>query len=132
MHVDLLWLSSTICTARNPFMIIFYCLHRLQSLYDCFLLFARPTILLWLSSTVCTAYNPSMIVFYCLHRLQSLYDCFLPFATLAYLLWLLPTIYNDLLYPVDFNFQTYLISITIFEQLLSCGNKMRPTPKLNK
>lgn len=46
----------------------------------------------------------------------------LPFAALAYPLWLLPTIYL-----VDFNFQAYFISITIYEQLPSYGNKMRLT-----
>ncbi len=84
-----------------------------------------------LTSTI--SHSQCMQTFYgYLHHLQSLYDCFLPFVTLTYLLWLLPTIYNYLLYPINFNFQAYLISITSFKQLPSCGNKMCPTPEVKQ
>jgi hypothetical protein len=39
------------------------------------------------------------------------------------------TICNNLFYHVDFNFQAYFIYITIYNQLLSYGNKMCLTPK---
>ncbi len=73
--------------------------------------------------------------------MQNLYGYLLLSALLVTPLWLFPTICNtcipfvatticnNLFYHVDFNFQAYLISITIYKQPVSYGNKMHLTPK---